>query len=46
MEGETTYLKIDECVKDKYGVNVHTSYIAQVKYVWFGHGENYNKSKK
>ena len=34
-------------VKDKYGVNVHTSYIAQVKRMCgLDMGENYNKSKK
>ena len=29
-EEKATYSKIKEYVKDKYGVNVHTSYIAQV----------------
>ena len=39
--------KIKEYVKDKYGVNVHTSYIAQVKRMCgLDMGENYNKSKK
>lgn len=34
-------------MKDKYGVNVHTSYIAQVKRMCgLDIGENYNKSKK
>jgi len=34
-------------VKNKYGVNVHTSYIAQVKRMCgLDMGENYNKSKK
>ncbi len=28
---KAAYSKIKEYVKDKYGVNVHTSYIAQVK---------------
>ena len=28
---KATYSKIKEYVKEKYGVNVHTSYIAQVK---------------
>ena len=33
--------------KNKYGVNVHTSYIAQVKRMCsLDMGENYNKSKK
>lgn len=30
-EERATYQKIKKYVKDKYGVNVHTSYIAQVK---------------
>ena len=30
-EEKATYQKIKEYVKDKYGVHVHTSYIAQVK---------------
>ena len=30
-EEKATYPKIKEYVKNKYGVNVHTSYIAQVK---------------
>ena len=30
-EEKATYQKIKDYVKDKYGVNVHTSYIAQVK---------------
>lgn len=34
-------------VKGKYGVNVYTSYIAQVKRMCgLDMGENYNKSKK
>ena len=42
-----TYQKIKEYVKEKYGVNVHTSYIAQVKRMCgLDVGENYNKSKK
>lgn len=42
-----TYQKIKEYVKNKYGVNVHTSYIAQVKRMCgLDMGENYNKSKK
>ena len=44
---KATYSKIKEYVKDKYGVNVHTSYIAQVKRMCgLDMGENYNKSKK
>ena len=44
---KATYSKIKEYVKDKYGVNVHTSYIAQVKLMCgLDMGENYNKSKK
>ena len=39
--------KIKDYVKDKYGVNVQTSYIAQVKRMCgLDMGENYNKSKK
>lgn len=46
-EEKATYQKIKEYVKDKYGVNVHTSYIAQVKRMYgLDMGENYNKSKK
>ena len=44
---KATYSKIKEYVKDKYGVNVHTSYIAQVKRMCgLDMCENYNKSKK
>lgn len=44
---KATYPKIKEYVKNKYGVNVHTSYIAQVKRMCgLDMGENYNKSKK
>ena len=44
---KAAYSKIKEYVKDKYGVNVHTSYIAQVKRMCgLDMGENYNKSKK
>ena len=44
---KATYSKIKEYVKEKYGVNVHTSYIAQVKWMCgLDMGENYNKSKK
>jgi len=46
-EEKATYQKIKEYVKDKYGVNVHTSYIAEVKRMCgLDMGENYNKSKK
>lgn len=46
-EEKATYRKIKDYVKDKYGVNVHTSYIAQVKRMCgLDMGENYNKSKK
>lgn len=46
-EERATYQKIKEYVKDKYGVNVHTSYITQVKRMCgLEMGENYNKSKK
>ena len=44
---KATYSKIKEYVKEKYGVNVHTSYIAQVKRMCgLDMGKNYNKSKK
>ena len=46
-EEKATYQKIKDYVKNKYGVNVHTSYIAQVKRMCgLDIGENYNKSKK
>lgn len=46
-EEKATYSKIKEYMKEKYGVNVHTSYIAQVKRMCgLDMGENYNKSKK
>lgn len=46
-EERATYQKIKEYVKDKYGVNVHTSYIVQVERIYgLDMGENYNKSKK
>ena len=46
-EEKATYPKIKEYVKNKYGVHVHTSYIAQVKRMCgLDMGENYNKSKK
>lgn len=44
---KATYQKIKDYVKDKFGVNVHTSYIAQVKRMsGLDMDENYNKSKK
>ena len=46
-EEKATYQKTKDYVNDKYGVNVHTSYIAQVKRMCgLDMGENYNKSKK
>lgn len=46
-ESKATYAEIKDYVKEKYGVNVHTSYIAQVKRMCgLDMGENYNKSKK
>ena len=46
-EEKATYQKIKEYVEDKYGVNVHTSYIAQVKRMCgLDMGENYIKSKE
>ena len=43
----SSYPKIKEYVKNKYGVNVYTSYIAQVKRMCgLDMVENYNKSKK
>ena len=46
-EEKATYPKIKEYVKNKYGVHVHTSYIAQVKRMCgMDMGENYNRSKK
>lgn len=46
-EERVTYQKIKEYVRDKYGVNVHTRYIAEVKRMCgIEMGENYNKSKK
>ena len=46
-EEKAAYSKIKEYVKNQYGVNVHTSYIAQVKRMCgLDMGENYNKSKK
>jgi len=44
---KVTYPKIKQYIKDKYDVNVHTSYIAKVKRMCgLDMGENYNKSKK
>ena len=44
---KATYGKIKAYVKEKYGVNVHTRYIAEVKRMCgLDMGENYNKSKK
>ena len=44
---KATYSKSKEYVRDKYGVNVHTSYIEPVKRMCgLDMGENYNKSKK
>ena len=41
------YPRIKEYMKNKYGVNMYTSYIAQVKRMYgLDMGENYNKSKK
>ena len=38
---------IKEYIKAKYDVNIHTSYIADVKRICsLDMGENYNKSKK
>ena len=46
-EEKATYPKIREYVKEKYGVDVHTSYIAEVKRMCgLEMGQNYNKSKK
>lgn len=46
-EKKATYQKIKDYVLDKYGVKVHTSYIAQVKRSYgLEMRENYNKSKK
>lgn len=46
-EEKVTYPNIQEYVKDKYGVNVHFCYIAEVKRMCgLKMGENYNKSKK
>lgn len=46
-EERATYPKIKEYVKEKYGVEVHSAYIAQVKRMCgLDVGENYNKSKK
>jgi len=43
---KATYQKIKKYVKEKYCVNVHASYIAEVKRMCgLKVGENYNKSK-
>lgn len=42
-----TYKRIQEYVMNKYGVHVHSAYIAEVKRMCgIETGENYNKSKK
>lgn len=44
---KATYGKIKEYVKERYGVNVHTRYIAEVKRMCgLDMGENYNISKE
>lgn len=44
---KASYPNIKAHVKEKYGMNVHTSYIAQVKRLCgFDMDENYYKSKK
>lgn len=46
-EEHATYQKIRAYVMEKYGVNIRTSHIAQVKRMCgLDIGENYNKSKK
>lgn len=46
-EETATYQKIKEYVKDKYGINLHTKHISEVKRMCeIDMGENYNKSKK
>lgn len=46
-EKVATYQQIKDYIMKKYGVKVHTSYIAQTKRKYgFGMRENYNKSKK
>ena len=46
-EKKATYQQIKDYVLDKYGVKVHTRYIAEVKRICgIERGENYNKSKK
>ncbi len=45
-EEKATYQKIKDFVMDKYGVKVHTAYIAQVKRKHgLKMGENYHKSE-
>lgn len=46
-EERAIYQKIKAYVMEKYGVNVHTAHIAQVKRMCgLDMSENYNKSKK
>lgn len=46
-ERQATYPKIKEYIKDKFGVNVHTQDIAEVKSLCgLEKRPNYNKSKK
>ena len=46
-ESKATYQEIKAYVKEKYGLNVHTKYIAEVKRMCgLEMRENYNKSKK
>ena len=46
-KGKASYSNIKKYVKDKYGVNVHSRYIAEVKRLCgLEMGENYRKSKK
>ncbi len=46
-EKAATYQQIKDYIMEKYGVKVHTSYIAQTKRKYgFDMRENYNKSKK
>lgn len=46
-EKKVTYQKIKDYVLNKYGVKIHTRYIAEVKRMCgIEMGQNYNKSKK
>lgn len=46
-ESKATYQEIKAYVKEKYGLSVHTKYIAEVKRMCgLEMRENYNKSKK